>query len=274
MDVNFLVAPQWQGSGSTRAMQLVDGADAIRGDLPSSRTTVIDIPLGAGESLGSGVRRISAIQAVRDRAADALADAEGVTITIGGDCGVELAPIAHAIEQHPGGMALVWFDAHPDLNTPESSPSGAFHGMVLRTLLGDGFPSLVPDHPLSADRLVLAGVRAFDEPEAEWIAETGIRMLPVNDVSPDSVVEAIRATGASAVYLHIDLDVLDPSEFTSLGFPEPFGLSLGTLLETIRAIASTFVLAGAGLCEFAPPGPDAAADDLPTILRIIGALTT
>jgi arginase len=273
MDLHFLVAAQWQGSGSTRALHLSDGADAIREDLPASRTTVIDIPLGAGESLGSGVSRLSAIQSVRDRIADALHGCERTVVTIGGDCGIELAPVAHAHSAHPDDLALVWFDAHPDGNTPDTSPSGAFHGMVLRSICGEGFPSLVLDNPLPASKVILAGTRSLDEPEAQWLSDQGIRVLPPHTLDPDTLVNAIRATGASSVYLHIDLDVLDPAEFSSLAYPEPFGVTLSTLLETLRAIVGQFTLAGAGICEFAPPTPEAASDDVPSILRIIGSLT-
>lgn len=273
MSSTFLVVPQWQGSGSTRALQLQDGAEAIRGDLPSSRTITVDAPLGAGESLGSGIRRLSSLQVVRDRVTEALGDLTDTVVTIGGDCGVDLAPVSHAHLQHPGDLALVWFDAHADLNTPESSPSGAFHGMVLRTILGEGFPSLVPANPIALEKVVLAGTRSLDDAEAEWIAEHGIRMIVPDDLTPTTLVDAIAATGASAVYLHIDLDVLDPVELGSLGYPEPFGPSAATLIESIRAIRARFTLAGAAITEFAPSSPEAAADDLPTILRIIGALT-
>lgn len=273
MTLQFLVSAQWQGSGSTRALHLSDGANAIRGDLPASNTTVIDIPLGAGESLGSGVSRLSTIQAVRDRMAEALVKSRGTVVAIGGDCGIELAPVAHAHSAHPDDLALVWFDAHPDVNTPESSPSGAFHGMVLRSIFGEGFPSLALENPLPVSHVILAGTRALDEPEAEWVADRGIQVLRPEALTPDALVSALRATGAQHVYLHIDLDVLDPAEFSSLDFPEPFGVSLTTLLETIRAVTAEFTLAGAGICEFAPPTPDAAVDDLPSILRIVGALT-
>lgn len=273
MSATFLIVPQWQGSGSTRALQLQDGAEAIRGDLPVSKTVAVDIPLGAGESLGSGIRRLTSLQVVRDRTEEALRGIEDVVLTIGGDCGVDLVPIAHAHRQHPDALAVVWLDAHADLNTPENSPSGAFHGMVLRTLLGDGAPSLVPENSIAPGKVVLAGTRSLDDAEAEWIVEQGIRLLPPAELNATALVEAIAATGARAVYLHIDLDVLDAAEFSSLGFPEPFGISLAVLLESIRAVRERFTLAGAAITEFAPSSPDAAADDLPTILRIVGALT-
>jgi arginase len=68
--------------------------------------------------------------------------------------------------------------------------------------------------------------------------------------------------------------VLDPAEFGSLGHPEPFGVVTTSLLESIRALVARFELAGAGICEFAPSSPENAADDLPTILRIIAALAS
>ncbi|MEO7147824.1 MAG: arginase family protein [Terrimesophilobacter sp.] len=278
MPVRFLLVPQWQGSGSSRALQLRDGAEAIRGDLPASRTTVVEVPLGAGEDLGSGIRRLTSVQLVRDRTLEALTaaaadDEPSTVIAIGGDCGIDLATIGNAYALADSDVAVVWLDAHPDLNTPDSSPSGAFHGMVLRTLLGDGHSSLLPERAVDPGRIVLAGIRALDDAEAGFVDQAKIRMIPPSGLTPDSLVEAIAATGASQVYLHIDLDVIDPAEFASLGFSEPFGVSVAALIETIRAVVKGFPLAGAGITEFAPSSAETAADDLPTILRIIGALT-
>ena len=194
-------------------------------------------------------------------------------MTVGGDCGVELAPVSHAHSVHPDDLAVVWFDAHPDVNTPESSPSGAFHGMVLRSIVGEGSASLALQNPVPASKIILAGTRSLDDPEAQWIADQGIRLLPPSELNAESLVAAIQDTGATSVYLHIDLDVLDPAEFASLDFPEPFGVNLTVLLESIKAVVTQFTLAGAGICEFAPSSPDAAADDLPSILRIVGALS-
>lgn len=275
MAARFVVVPQWQGSSSARAMRLVDGAQAIRGDLPSASTTVIEVPLEAGDDQGTGVHRYSSIEIVRDRLARALAegaaDSPGPAITIGGDCGVELAAIGHVAADD---VAVVWFDAHPDVHSPESSVSGAFHGMVLRTLLGDGPAGLVPATPLAASRVILAGVRSADPAEEAHLARHPLTTIEPSAVSPESLIAAVAATGARRVYLHIDVDVLDPAEITGVGFPEPFGVSAADLVATVRALVDHFPLAGAGITEFAPVSAEDAVEDLPTILRLIGALAS
>lgn len=271
MTINYIVVPQWQGSGSSRAMQLVDGAESIRGDLPSASTRTVDVPLEAGDHQGSGVQRLSSLLLVRERTRRAYAADPATHVTIGGDCGVELAAIEHVSASAP---AVVWIDAHPDLHTPASSPSGAFHGMVLRTLLGEGPAGLVPEHPLTADHVILAGVRSADDEEDAYIQDAGVRSIGAIEFSPEALLEALAEIGADSVYLHIDLDVLDPADFTGLGSPVPFGISPALLGETIRAVVAKYPLAGAGITEFAPASVSQAADDLPTILRLIGAVTS
>lgn len=251
-------------------MRLADGANAIAGDLPSASTTFIDIPLEAGDSQGTGVHRLSSIAIVRDRVAEALRAATGPVITIGGDCGVSLGAIAAL--PNADDVAVVWLDAQPDLNTPDSSPSGGFSGMVLRTLLGEGPAALVPAAALSPGRVVLAGVRSFDAGEDEYIAEQSIATVPVTEFSAESLRTAIEATGASRIYLHIDLDVLDQGEIEGLLNVEPFGIAATALIEALRTVLERFDLAGATLASFAPSSPSAAVEDLPTILRIIGVL--
>jgi len=270
----FVVVPQWQGSGSSRALRLSDGAEAIRGDLPASLTRLVDVPLEAGDELGSGLPRLGSLQLVRDRTLAVLADVDDWALTIGGDCGVALAAVDHALTRTAGDVAVVWFDAHPDLNTVESSPSAAFSGMVLRTLLGDGVAPLVPTTPLSAERLVLAGVRSIDDDENDFVAASAIRRVGVDSLSdPADLLDAIAAGGATSVYIHIDLDVLDPAELAGLSDPVPFGVSAAALVAAVRAVKGRYRLAGASIAGFSPASVDEASDDLPTILRLIGALT-
>lgn len=258
-------------------MRLIDGAEAIRGDLPASATRVVDIPLGAGESLGTGVHRFTSLTAIRDLASAELGESTGPVITIGGDCASDLAGIAHALGRRGrDSVALLWLDAHADLNDAESSPSGAFHGMVVRALLGDAPDELAlgPDERLAADHLVLAGTRALDDGESAFVAENSIRVVGIDELSTtDALLAALDATGATSVYVHIDLDVLDPATISGIGYPEPFGLQPEQLGELVRAVRGRFELAGAAITEFAPESPDAASRDLPVILRVLGALT-
>lgn len=275
MSARFVVVPQWQGSSSSRAMRLIDGAEAIRGDLPSASTDVVEVPLGAGDALGTGVQRYSAISSVRERLRETLSRLpEGdLPVVIGGDCGIELAAVERAASQH-ADLTLVWFDAHADLNTAASSPTGAFHGMVLRALLGEGPEGLTGTPALSPDRVVLAGLRACDPDEDAFIEANGIATVGAGAFAdPAALVEAVAATGAGSVYLHVDLDVLDPEEIGGVGFPEPFGPTIGQLTEALRALGERFRVVGAGIAEFAPFGVDQAEGDLPAILRILSALT-
>lgn len=260
----FLVAPQWQGSPAARAMLLVDGAAAIAGDLPRNKTTVLDLPLEAGESLGTGIRRLSSMLRVRDLVRDAWQDD---TIVIGGDCGVAAFALS-AIDT--ADVAVLWCDAHPDLHDASSSPSGAFAGMALRAILGDGDPHLALSPPVSPDRVVTLGARSIDEEERAALERT--RSIPAAVADADAVGAAIDDTGASRVWVHIDLDVLDPGEFEGVSAPAPFGLTADVLIAIIRRVREGTPLAGASICGFAPRSPEHAVNDLGTILRLIGAL--
>ena len=114
--------------------------------------------------------------------------------TIGGDCGVDLAPASYLNAQHDS-LALVWLDAHADLNTPASSPSGAFHRMILRTLLGEGDPDFLAQafSMFSPEQVFLAGARDFDPPERAFAR--GLEHLSVNDLEHQPIVlaEQIKA---------------------------------------------------------------------------------
>ncbi|MEU0189783.1 arginase family protein [Streptomyces afghaniensis] len=193
------------------------------------------------------------------------------TVTIGGDCAVDLAPVEAALSAFGDRLALVWFDAHGDLNTPESSPSGAFHGMVLRALLGDGPEGLRPARSLSADRVVLAGARSLDRGEQDLVERRGIRHLGVEQLAePGPLLAAVRATGADAVYVHIDLDVLDPQVFPAVGTPEPNGLGVAELLGAVRALTEEFTLAGLALTEY--ERTEAADQEEAVLRRIVDGL--
>lgn len=263
MAVTFVVVPQWQGSPSSRAMRQVEGAAAIREDLPAARTREVAVPLEAGDDQGTGISRFSSLQLVRERLTDVLGDIDGPAITVGGDCAVSASAVAHAARD--AVTALVWFDAHPDLNSPATSPSGAFAGMVLHSIVDGG---VVP-----ADRVFLAGARSWDAGEESFAAEAGIRAFRVDELTePTALVDAVVASGATSVYLHVDLDVLDPAGFSGLLDPEPFGLQVTELVAAIKELTARLPLSGATIAAYAPASEQDRIDDASTLLRIVGAL--
>ncbi len=202
----------------------------------------------------------------------------GLLVVAGGDCGVELEPVAAARRRHGERLVVVWFDAHGDLNTPESSPSGAFHGMVLRALTGEGPPGLVATPAVDPGRVVLAGARDLDPAEAAFVKSAGVRHVRPAETaltqSPDvrhvrpaeaafggragdagALVNAIAAAGGPGepvVYVHIDLDVLEPEIFASVGTPSPGGLRPDQLLALVTAVAERFGVVGLGITEYEP----------------------
>ncbi|WP_181776833.1 arginase family protein [Amycolatopsis pittospori] len=255
--------PQFQGALSERAPELPQGCVA----LAELAGHVLGVPvhhiLQTRETspVVDGVAN-RAVLIGENRAAQlaALEAPGGPVLTIGGDCGVELVPIGVARYRYGSGLGVAWFDAHPDLNTAETSPSGAFHGMVLRSLLGEGDPDFAADPPIEPGRVVLAGTRVFDEAERAAV-DRGL-VVEAHDV-------AAGLAGADKVYVHLDLDVLDPGEFDGLNYPEPGGLTIERLVTMLRGL-SGFDVIGAGITECA--GTDVRV--LEPVLAVLGELLT
>ncbi|WP_282837010.1 arginase family protein [Microbacterium flavum] len=281
----FLIVPQWQGSPAARAMHLVDGADAIAGDLPRAATVRVEVPTSAGEAQETGIRRFSALARTGAALTEALAAAPlgEPVVVVGGDCGVAVPAIAHAAAAAES-LAVVWFDAHGDLHTPLTSPSGAFAGMALRAVI-ESLP-LSGSGSVPPERVFLAGAREIDEAEEDALAHSGITHVDVaalgrggrgardagEEDGAQDLAAAVAATGATALYVHVDLDVLDPTTLAGVALPVPFGLSLDELLSAIAALRARIPLVGASISGFAPASPAAAIDDLGAILRVVGAL--
>jgi arginase len=174
-------------------------------------------------------------------------------VTVGGTCGAEAAPVAYLNARHGGRLGVLWLDAHGDLNTPASSPSGHFHGMVLRTLLGEGPGELIGRMalPLDPERLVLAGVRDLDESERRCIEAQGIRLIRGWPESAGRVlVEHLRRAGVRHLVVHLDVDVFDPQAFGDALFSVPGGPGLGAVAAAVRALKDAFEIVGVGVVEY------------------------
>ena len=147
-------------------------------------------------------------------------------LVLGGCCCSHVGAVS-GLAARGGRLAVVWIDAHGDLNTPESSPSGNAWGMPLRMLLDDGV--------VAAEDVALVGARNLDPPEEQFMRETGI---------DDSIQRALA--GAEVVYVALDVDVLDPGE-ADVFMPEPDGASVDEIEATLRDVVTRARLAGMGV---------------------------
>jgi len=264
-----LYFPEWQGyashDGSAHGARILLGH--VRGDLDFTDVEVsseTELPTEAGiVGRDAVVRNTRACLEVLQRH-----EPRGI-FTLGGTCGIELGPVSYLNELHRGDMAVVWLDAHGDLNTPATSPSGHFHGMALRTLLGEGDPELVSLclSSLNPEQVFLVGVRDLDPAEKGFVAASGLKVLDV-DITGDDLVGEIEHSGFANVYVHLDLDVLEPRDFEEVIYPVPEGMRLERLLEVLRALGDRLTVVGSSLLEFVP-GPTPHLDEL---ARIVDAL--
>ena len=260
MKVEHLLYPEWQGYGVSSAVY--DGAAAMALALfPETTFTLVDGPPAEHLTVRDGVFGLDSIAPRFRCALEALrASAPDVVITVGGTCGVEAAPIAYLNERHEGDLAVVWFDAHGDLNSPATSPSGHFHGMVLRTLLGTsaGGPRDYVDamkRPLAPSQIFLAGTRDLDVDEASYIRDTGISVTPPEALEdPEVVCRAIRARGLHHVYLHLDLDCFRPEEIPDTLMRTPGGPSFDAVASAHRRLRQDFTAVGLSIVEYVERG--------------------
>jgi len=249
----LLVYPQWQGAGALdglRSSALALGA-AVAG---RRRRVDIEVPAGHPLAVEAGIHGRDELLRQLGQARKLL-DSEPASrvFAVGGDCGIEPAVIGYLNARYEGALAVIWLDAHPDLNTPTSSPSGHFHGMPLRVLLGEGDPGFTAlvDRPLRPHQVVLVGMRAPDSPERAFIQESRIRTLS-SDAMNDGTCELLRwlrVSGFERVYVHLDLDVCDPGEVARVACPTPGGIAVRMLQRALGEISDELEIVGASLTE-------------------------
>ena len=246
-----LFYPQWQGAG--HSPELFDGTVALW-NLFSPQITSIRVPVGRQMEL-TEQNEIIGFEQIKEQilAANTLLQDLHPTriVTIGGGCDVEVAIVSYLRTIHDP-LGIIWFDAHGDLNTPESSPSHLFHGMALRCLLEGTrrFGFHLPTPSISARDIALLGVRDLDPPEKEYIKKNNIPVVPAGDVRegfPEKMVSQFKQY--EKVYVHIDLDVLDPVEYAGVKCPTANGIRIKRLCSVLQDIMERREVIGLSLVE-------------------------
>ncbi|HWM13586.1 MAG TPA: arginase [Gaiellaceae bacterium] len=217
----------------------------------------------AAESGSPEARFLDEIKETCERIARAVARAVGVgrtPVVLGGDHSIAVGTLGGMASVHGPGAAL-WLDAHGDLNTPETSPSGNVHGMPLGAALGrapevfasDAWP--LPE--LDPERVVLLGVRSLDDAERDFVRERGIAVYTMSEVDRRGVEPVVREAlarveGAPFVHLSLDMDVVDPEVAPGVGTPVRGGLSYREAHLAMELVAESGLLASVEIAEVNP----------------------
>jgi arginase family enzyme len=149
-------------------------------------------------------------------------------LVLGGDCCAHVGAV-EGLAARQDRLALVWLDAHGDLNTPQTSPSGNTWGMPLRMILDSG--------AVAPGDVALVGARALDPPEEEYLAASGVH------TEEEAVARAL--SGVACAYVALDADVVEPSEL-SVFMPEPGGLTIDEVETILRDVERRASVLGAG----------------------------
>ena len=200
---------------------------AFEAPIPPDATIVADLPPG-----DAWQRMAVLYEQVARSVADAVRLGSSPTV-VSGDCTASLGTMS-GLQRTGIDPAIVWFDAHGDVQTLESTASGYLGGLPLRILVGyrpELIAAAIDLAPVDEDRVLLVDARDLDPPEVEYLARSAIRRCAVR--------EAATALPDGPLYLHLDLDVVDPDELPGLLFPAPGGPSLPAVAAAVRDILAT-----------------------------------
>ncbi|MFE5320447.1 arginase [Paenibacillus sp. NPDC056579] len=181
-------------------------------------------------------------------------------LAIGGDHSLAVGTIAGSARHRRIGV--IWFDAHGDLNTIQTTPSGNVHGMSLAAALGYGHPSLTRlggrQPKIRPEHVALIGTRSLDAGEEDLIRRLGIRYFSSRDVKRLGIEEVIRcalelaSNGTEGVHLSLDMDGLDPSDAPGVGTPVSGGIRLQDAKQAMAVLGESGTVVSADIVEVNP----------------------
>ncbi|MBI2933319.1 MAG: arginase [Planctomycetes bacterium] len=186
-------------------------------------------------------------------------------VHLGGDHSLamgSIAGVAKYYREQDKRIGLIWFDAHGDMNTPDSSTSGNVHGMPLAHVLGMGDPELAMiggfKPKLHHGNMALVGIRDLDEREKGMIAQSGVHVFTMKDIDKHGISHVIdeaidvATRGTAGVHVSFDIDALDPRDAPGVGTPKKGGLTYREAHLSLEIIADARVLIGMDMVEINP----------------------
>ena len=179
-------------------------------------------------------------------------------LVLGGNCNNILGILGGITSSKIG---IIYFDAHGDYNTPEISISGFFDGMPLAIATGQCYPDLLTQIgvlPIPESHTMHVGARDLDPKERELLENSEVQVVTTDELKEDTQMRTLHSaltklhSQVQEVYLHIDIDVIDPQEAPGVNYRTPNGLSLDEMENAIKMIAENFRIKAAALTAYNP----------------------
>ncbi len=183
-------------------------------------------------------------------------------LVFGGDHSIAIGTLA-GLSEHYNNLGVIWFDAHADLNTPETTPSGNIHGMPLAVSIGLGHERLVQIHndapKIKPENVIIIGARSVDPGERELISQQGIKVYTMHEIDRlgmtrvmEDALTYLKERNVDGVHLSLDLDGLDPLYTPGVGTPVPGGITYRESHLAMEMLQESGMLTSAEFVEVNP----------------------
>ncbi|ASF37778.1 arginase [Halobacillus halophilus] len=225
------------GPSAIRYAGMTERLEKLKYDIEDLGDIDIPLPPKTGSEKLDNLRNLNEISEGSQSLAkevDKVVEEGRFPLVLGGDHSIAMGTLA-GIAKHYENLGVIWYDAHGDLNTADSSPSGNIHGMPLAVSLGIGHEKLTSIHgyepKIKPENVVIVGARSLDEGERELIKEHGIKVYTMHEVDRMGMTKVMEESveylkgRTDGVHLSLDLDGLDPHEAPGVGTPVIGGLS-------------------------------------------------
>lgn len=252
------------GPSAIRYAGVIDRIERLKLDVIDLGDISVSRPERNGKKTASKLRNLKEVAEGNEKLArtvDETVSSGRFPIVLGGDHSVAIGTLA-GVAKHYKNLGVIWYDAHPDLNTEETSPSGNIHGMPLAVSLGLGHKELVNlldyQPKVKAENIVIIGARSIDPEEKILIREKGIKIYTMHEVDrlgmPRVIEEVISylKDRTDGVHLSLDLDGLDPLEAPGVGTPVMGGMSYRESHLAMEMLAEADIVTSAEFVEVNP----------------------
>ncbi|MDQ6595489.1 arginase [Bacillus salipaludis] len=226
-----------------------------------------DIPIGRPEVVVDKESNLRNLDLVAEKntllaeKVDEVIESGSFPLVLGGDHSIAIGTLA-GVAKHYKNLGVIWYDAHGDLNTAETSPTGNIHGMPLAASLGLGHPLLTQlggySPKIKPENVVIIGARALDDGEKDLIKEIGIKVYTMHEIDRLGMTKVMEETIAylkektDGVHLSLDLDGLDPSDAPGVGTPVMGGISYRESHLAMEMLEESKIITSAEFVEVNP----------------------